>query len=430
MMKRYKEWLRNAPIKKKFIPPLIITSLCILIIGGFSINSVLTVNNLSQRVFTENAPNTEMLTEITETMYVCRVLGRDILLQQDAALRQELYTCYIASFEKLDLQMDDFSQRLTGEKRDLFCNIIASKDIYRESMILSADLKNKGNNGVEALDALTSVTPIADKFFGSIDQFLTDEKQLMSDVLNRNDTLVILVLAVVIIMNILVAFLLFATINSFSSTMSNSLISLEKSVTEIANSGNMRINIPDHLFTKDEIGLIAIATSKLKTMLRNFSFRDSMTGGYNVTAYYEELADIFDQQHESDSQIEFHCLIFDMNNLKQINDEYGHIEGDKAIIDAHSILNECFSEYGKTFRVGGDEFIAVLYDCSRDEIDSKIEKMLAMVEERNETTKYKFSIAWGCGEFKGTEKKEFEEHYIIVDMRMYQNKESLKKSKD
>ena len=120
-MKKYKQWLINAPIKKKFLPTQLVAFSLIAIIACVSLSSLSTVNYLSQKIFTENVKNTEMLTEITETMYKCRVLGRDILLEPDA---------------------------------------------------------------------LSSVTPIVNEFFCSIDQFLTHEKDLMSHVLNKNDSTV------------------------------------------------------------------------------------------------------------------------------------------------------------------------------------------------------------------------------------------------
>lgn len=428
-MKQYKKWLLNASMSKKFIPTQLIILILVIIIGCISVGSVYTVNTLSKKVFTENVQNTEMLNEITKTMYVCRVLGRDILLQPDIALRQILYTSYIDAFKKLDLEMDKFAKRLTGEKLTIFNNIIVNKGIYKDSMILSADLKNKGSNFNEALEALTRVTPIANEFFGSIDQFLTDEKQLMSEVLDKNDDTVIFVIALDVLINSLVAILLFIVIKALEKTMCKSLISLEQSVSKIANTGNMNINIPEHLFTKDEIGLIAIAMNKLKNMLLEYSYSDLLTGGYNSTAYYKEIELIFERKQDYDSQIEFWCIIFDLNNLKLINDQFGHNEGDTAIRDAHTIMSNSFSKYGKTFRVGGDEFVSILSNCSKKEIEIGIDKMKLKIKEKVKTTEYDFSIALGYGEFKGKTKEEFKEYFKVVDKKMYQDKILTKKNK-
>ena len=51
---------------------------------------------------------------------------------------------------------------------------------------------------------------------------------------------------------------------------------------------------------------------------------------------------------------------FDINDLKKVNDEYGHSEGDKHISAAASVIKASFGADGHIFRTGGDEFIAIL----------------------------------------------------------------------
>ena len=421
-MKKYKQWLINAPIKKKFLPTQLVAFSLIVLIACVSLSSLSTVNHLSQRIFTENVKNTEMLTEITETMYKCRVLGRDILLEPDALSRQALYTEYIAFFTKLDVQMNSFEKRLQGDKKAMFTQIIAEKNIYKDSMIQSADIRINGGDFQDALDALTSVTPIANEFFSSIDQFLTHEKDLMSDVLKKNDSTVTFVFIAEIIINILAAYVLIIIIKGLANAMSSRLIALEYSVSKIANTGDMKINIPEHLFTTDEIGLIASATNKLKMMLLDYSFKDALTGGYNATAYHEELSNIFDKKQRGNSLISFWCIVFDMNKLKLINDKYGHIEGDNAIRAAHVIIDECFSKYGKVFRIGGDEFVAILPNCTKQELELEFDNMKLLILNEDKNHDYCFSIAWGVEEFKGNSKGDFENHFNHVDKQMYQNK--------
>lgn len=429
MFHQYNKWLTNAPICKKFIPTQIIAFTLILVVGIISLYSVFRVNNLSHQVFTENVKNTEMLTEITETMYMCRVMGRDILLQENPEIRNDLYVTYLSTFQTLDEQMDEFSKRLSGEKLQTFKMIIVSKNIYKDSMILSAHLKLEGDNFDNALQALTRVTPIANDFFGSIDTFLTEEKILMEAALNSNDAAVIHVLLIEIAINIAAALALFYVIKSLAKTMSTSLVMLECAVSEIANTNNMKINIPDTLFTEDEIGSIATATNKLKTMLQDYSFRDILTGGYNANAYREELSDIFAHSSSTGYPAEFWCIIFDMNNLKQINDNFGHIEGDTAIKDMHNTMVDCFSQYGKTFRVGGDEFVSILVGCTEADIAENLKKMALSIQQQSQNKVYALSVAWGYGLFKGTTGEEYEEHFKSVDKKMYQNKENIKYNK-
>ena len=426
MRKLYKNWILNASVSKKFIPFQLITALLIFVLGVSSVCCLVLINTLSQQVFTENVKNTEMLTEITEVMYVCRVLGRDILFEEDEVLRQTLYQKYVEAFDELDLKMDAFKDRLHGHKMVIFTEIIAEKEIYKESMLLSADLKNEGGKDDEALEALQVVTPIATVFFGSIDQFLTDEKLLMADVLQKNADTVMIVIVLEALICTIVAAIFFMLVDSYAKTASNSLIALEESVTEIADTGNMRINIPNELFTKDEIGSIATAIDKLKSMLLDQSFEDALTNGYNSKAYFQELSDIFSNPQYGNDKIEFWCIIFDMNNLKRINDDYGHIEGDIAIRYAHNIMVECFSKYGKIFRIGGDEFVSILPHCSDADIKMAFEKMESMMDLHDKKAEYRMSIAWGYDKFIGNTREEYSEYFKVVDKKMYEDKKAKK----
>ncbi len=429
MLKFYRKWLKDAPIRMKFVPTQVIILLLTLVVGIISIVSVYTLNSMSQVIFTKNVENTERLNEIIRTMYTCRVLGRDILLSDDPEQQMVLYDEYIVAFDLLDDQMDSFTERLSGDKLDTFEAIIQQKNIYKDSMILSSDIQIQGGDYAEALDALTRVTPIANAFFGSIDTFLIEEKALMAEAMDNNDETVLIVFVTVIATNLIAAILVFALIRAFANEVSTSLISLENSVSNISQANNMRTPIPQELFTNDEIGLIANVVDNLRSMLLEHSFKDVLTGGYNATAYHEELLDIFDDKSPNPPVKRFWCLIFDMNNLKVINDSLGHIEGDNAIRSAYRILSDTFSKYGKVFRIGGDEFVAILSGLDGEQVEGLISGLVSKVEEANKNNTQKFSVACGYGEFVGRTKAEFDEHFKVIDKKMYVNKEEIKQAK-
>ncbi len=429
MNSKYRTWLENAPIKKKFFPTRIFATFMILIIGLISVISVSSVNNLSQQVFTENVKNTELLNNIVTTMYACRVLGRDILLEADLDKSRELYDDYLAEFESLDSQMDNFLVRLDGAKATEFSSIIIEKDKYKASMIESADVHLEGGDFDVALEALTRVTPIANQFFDSIDKFLNAEKALMEEVLYRNEEIVYMVLALVIISIIVAGLFLLAFLNSFAKSMSKNLVELEAAVNSISK-GNLKSPIPEHLFTKDEVGHIAVVVDQMKSTLLEYTFKDTLTGGYNSNAYHEDIYEFFSDSEKNKNQ-SFWCIIFDMNNLKTINDKYGHIEGDFAIKTAYARINELFSPYGKTYRVGGDEFVSLLTDtvsCTDELISSNLATLAEEIKNFNERAVYEFSIAWSYGRFEGITKQEFETFFSKVDKEMYKNKNKLKAS--
>ncbi len=426
LMKRFVSWLNNAPIRKKFLPLQLVVIINVIIICLFSFVSIGLVNISSQNIIDTNVRHKEELSAIIRNMYVCRVLGRDILFAVDEDVKNDYYEDYISAFDELDQKMDDYSEHLTGSQLTEFTRIIEEKNEYKESMILSADIWINNGNYDEALYALQVVTPIANEFFGSIDVFSYEEERIMNAALEVNDGLVmtILISGFIVGFAIIIGVVLFTRI--YSKSMSSSLIKLEKSMSQIAETGNMKIEIPEELYTKDEIGLIASVANKMKSMLLEYSFNDTLTGGYNAKAYHEEINEIF---ADEDSQKEIWCIIADMNNLKLINDNLGHVEGDNALRNSYYALNGNFGKYGKTFRIGGDEFVSLLAGCSKESVDLMIIEVENQIAKANKNAVYKYSLAIGADHFVGKSASEYSEFFKKVDKKMYDNKIASKQSR-
>lgn len=91
--------------------------------------------------------------------------------------------------------------------------------------------------------------------------------------------------------------------------------------------------------------------------LINTALTDELTGLYNRRAYEEDIKKIA----SSPIDTSFVLASFDVNNLKEINDSVGHDAGDELICGTADCLTESFGGYGKIYRIGGDEFQALLY---------------------------------------------------------------------
>ncbi len=425
-MKKFNHWINNADIRSKFKPLQFFVIINVIIISVVSFISVAMVNASSESIININVRNKEDLSAIVRQMYVCRVLGRDILFAVDEDVKQVYYDDYIYAFDRLDEKMEDFSKHLSGSQLTEFERIIEEKNIYKESMILSADIWIGDGDYEEALYALQVVTPIANEFFGSIDAFIAEEERLMNEALDINDGLVITILASggIISLAIVIGVILFTRF--FTVGMSKSLISLEKSLTQIAETGNMKIEIPKELYTSDEIGRIASVANNMKNMLLDYSFNDTLTGGYNAKAYHEELNELFESE---DEEKELFCLIADMNNLKLINDVIGHMEGDNALRNSYYALNETFKHFGKTFRIGGDEFVSLLMGCDEAFLKEAIEEVHKKIDRANNHDEYRFSLAIGYDKFVGSSLIEYNDFFKKVDKKMYDNKAKFKQSR-
>jgi diguanylate cyclase (GGDEF)-like protein len=110
------------------------------------------------------------------------------------------------------------------------------------------------------------------------------------------------------------------------------------------------------------IAVIIITIISLKKIsdgagtLYSDSYNDDMTGLYNRRAYDDTLSQLMTK----DSLKNITVVVFDVNGLKRINDTMGHAAGDELIKAAAKIIKDSFGEYGKCFRIGGDEFVAIL----------------------------------------------------------------------
>lgn len=82
---------------------------------------------------------------------------------------------------------------------------------------------------------------------------------------------------------------------------------------------------------------------------------DQLTGLYNRRSYEQTLDNV--AQNKAPVTI----CIFDVNSLKTVNDTIGHEAGDELLIAAANCIEKNFSPYGKVFRIGGDEFAAILH---------------------------------------------------------------------
>ena len=133
--------------------------------------------------------------------------------------------------------------------------------------------------------------------------------------------------------------------------------------------------------------------------------------------------------HESHSMKEpFGLIMIDIDDFKKINDEHGHIEGDRALKSAADILRECFA--GKHFiaRYGGDEFTVVLKNCDQALMDRYLEKLEAECVRYNQSShkQYDITLSVGASVFQQEDITDFHTMFMRVDRRMYMQKNAKK----
>lgn len=117
-------------------------------------------------------------------------------------------------------------------------------------------------------------------------------------------------------------------------------------------------------------------------------------------------------------------LYFDLDHLKQINDYFGHPEGNYAITTSSSILRECTRDCDKLARVGGDEFVCLVLTDNPSFPELFRERLSAACERVNSSSgkPYYISLSVGIYPFKMSTYEDFREAVGQADKRLYEAK--------
>ena len=164
---------------------------------------------------------------------------------------------------------------------------------------------------------------------------------------------------------------------------------------------------------------IAISVAGIMTALKNeIIFTDCLTGLYN-RVYLEFLHKR--ACNKKDRWVS--GIMIDLNGFKQINDNYGHAEGDLALCIAADLLRKSFSEYGVVTRYAGDEFVIML-NTTDDQLIQKIiksaKKNFVTENEKNDKP-YQLSASMGYA-ITNLSNETIDDFMNRIDEQMYQDK--------
>jgi len=151
---------------------------------------------------------------------------------------------------------------------------------------------------------------------------------------------------------------------------------------------------------------------------------DQLTGFYNRRAY-EDAIERYKKDGWDDKSV---YASIDINGLKEINDTLGHEAGDELILGVSDCMRQCINPYGTIYRIGGDEFIALIN--ADDELLEQIKRNLD--DACNKWTgKLVPSLSISCGFVATKEMPNATLHEIVVlaDKRMYEQKSRFYRKK-
>ena len=184
-------------------------------------------------------------------------------------------------------------------------------------------------------------------------------------------------------------------------------------------------------FNEDDIEILtlvqaniemALVNCKLYIQLRESVSHDYLTGIHN-RLYFEAYYKTADKEH-------MWLAVFDINDLKPVNDSFGHEWGDRVIRDFADRLSGICRENELVARTGGDEFCGVFYGDSRQEVCRRIEAIQQEITQKpprsgDMEVRYSFSYGLeGCDEYEDNSLRRM---LKTTDDRMYEYKMEYKR---
>ena len=152
-------------------------------------------------------------------------------------------------------------------------------------------------------------------------------------------------------------------------------LSGEKGVYVLSGEPERFVRLETYFREYSVLGLIVDVTEDIRERRRIEQERDIdlLTGLYNRRAFYRRMEELFGNPNELGACA---MLMADADNLKQVNDRYGHQNGDRYLQGVARIFRSVCSEKSVLARLSGDEFAAFLYGCSnREELEALVERL-------------------------------------------------------
>jgi len=235
----------------------------------------------------------------------------------------------------------------------------------------------------------------------------------------------------IIILTLLIGSLVSAMFVMFiSRRITQPLVKLTAAADQIAR-GNLDVDLPEA--GRDEVGSLtksfALTVKSLKEYIAGMNtkaYRDTLTHVRNRAAFEETLAELGSQMKQGNRQ--FALLMLDLNDLKKINDQHGHDRGNDYLVNSCRMICHVF-RHSPVFRIGGDEFIAILQNEDLDNYKSlleELEKRMAATQRETEPWKV-ISVAKGIAFCEDGDESP-DSVFKRADENMYEDKHRMKKN--
>ena len=162
--------------------------------------------------------------------------------------------------------------------------------------------------------------------------------------------------------------------------------------------------------------IIAMEKQNVQKWMKK-SNTDELTGFYNRHAYENDIKNLESGNISED----FIYVSVDVNSLKVVNDSFGHIAGDELLIGAAECLEHSFGKYGNIYRIGGDEFICLIF-ASEEQLNRIKADINDFITHWSGERVKKIALSIGYVTKKEAKDMSVREMAVLADERMYEDK--------
>jgi diguanylate cyclase (GGDEF)-like protein len=173
----------------------------------------------------------------------------------------------------------------------------------------------------------------------------------------------------------------------------------------------------------------AMERQRVQLELLNLSMVDDLTGLYNRRGFLTLAEHHVLLAYRTGKP--FLVAFMDLDGLKQVNDTFGHQEGNRALVEAAEVLRDSFRHSDILARLGGDEFVALMLEANKDSIGTVVRRMEHKLDACNAmpSRSYDLSISVGIAPSDTNRLSNVEQLLSEADALMYKNKQSKKVSR-
>ncbi len=242
-----------------------------------------------------------------------------------------------------------------------------------------------------------------------------------------------------LVSSVLIAILIASQYGKLFNTLLHKMNDLSNGIETLIDEVGAEINYTetsDPMTLEDDKGMndaMNLLSEKILTMqdrlsrqieiIRSHAYIDGLTGMNNRTSYTEYLQ-ILERKMTENPDLVYSVVVFDINQLKAINDDFGHDTGDKLIIEISKDIREAFGN-NRIYRIGGDEFVAILDDPDPSE---KIAMVKGTIARKNQESpifhnpEVEVGLSVGSATYDSSTDRTYSEVFNRADNAMYADK--------